>query len=160
MTKYNVEGPAHRLLTDLNKMQCEFCNGSSFQVGDQGDENTDFDEDTRVYAMGNDAGFDKIAIPFLCNCGKQSPKILYVYDVCTARGASTFTGTNLDAAVADIFAGMFLIVLGGTDKDKWFPITANSLASPTVLTVTGTPNIDAIGEGFIVSDFKSFTAGA
>ena len=160
MTKRNIEGPVHALLTDLNKIQCEFCNGTMFQVGDQGDENTDFPADTRVYAMGNDAGFDKIAIPFLNQCGKISGKLLYVYDVCTARGASTFTGTNLDAAVADIFKGSFLIVLGGTDKDKWFPITANSLASPTVLTVTGTPNLDAIGEGFIISDFKSFTQGA
>ena len=160
MTKLNIEGAIHRLLIDANKQQCEFCNSTTFQVGDLGDENTDFPADTRVYAMGNDAGFDKIAIPFLSQCGKISGKLFYVYDVCTARGASTFTGTNLDAAVANIFTNSFLIVLGGTDKDKWFPITANSLASPTVFTVTGTPNIDAIGEGFIISDFKSFTQGA
>ncbi len=160
MTKKNIEGPVHALLTDVNKMQCEYCNGTKFQVGDLGDENTDFPTDSRIYAMENVAGFDKIAIPFLCQCGKVSGKLLYTYDVCTARGASSFTGTNLDAAVANIFKGSFLIVLGGTDKDKWFPITANTVASPTVLTVTGTPNIDAIGEGFIISDFKSFTAGA
>lgn len=160
MVKTNIEGAVHKLLTDANKLQCEFCNGTTFQVGDQGDENTDMPADTKAYAMGNDAGYDKIVIPFLCQCGRVSGKLLYVYDVCTARGATTFTGTNLDAAVANIFKGCFLIVLGGTDKDKWFPITANSLASPTVFTVTGTPNLDAIGEGFIVSDFKSFTAGA
>ena len=159
MTKVNIEGPINALLIDVNKMQCEFCNGTTFQVGDLGDENTDFPTDTRAYAMGNDAGYDKIAIPFLCQCGRATGKLLYVYDVCTARGATTFTGTNLDAAVADIFKGSFLIVLGGTDKDKWFLITANSVATPTVLTVVGTPNIDAIAEGFIISDFKSFTAG-
>ena len=160
MTKANIEGPVNKLLTDANKMQCEFCNGSTFQVGDLCDENTDFPTVCRCYDMEHDAGYDKIVIPFLCQCGKISGKLLYVYDVCTARGLSSFTGTNLDAAVANSLKGSFLIVLGGTDKDKWFPITANSAADPTVLTVTGTPNLDAIGEGFIVSDFKSFTAGA
>ena len=160
MTKTNIEGAVNVLLTDANKIQCEFCNGTTFQVGDLGDENTDFPADNRVYDTEHTAGYDKIAIPFLCQCGRVSGKLLYVYDVCTARGLSTFTGTNLDAAVADSLKGYFLIVLGGTDKDKWFPITANSAASPTVLTVTGTPHLDAITEGFIVSAFKSFTAGA
>lgn len=160
MTKVNIEGVVNALLTDANKIQCPYCNGTTLQIGDQGDENTDFPAKDFTYKMANDAGFDKISIPCLCQCGEVFGLLLYVYDVCTARGLSSFTGTNLDAAVADIFKGMNLIILAGTDKDKWFPIGANSLASPTVLTVTGTPNIDAIGEGFIVSAFKSFTQGA
>jgi len=160
MAKLNVEGAAHRLLTDLNKVQCEFCNGSNFQLGDQLDENTDFPADTKAYAWENSTPTAPYAnmqtIPLLCNCGKISGFLAWCLDVCTARAAGSITGTHIAAAAANGLAGLNVVVLGGTDAGVEFPILSNTLADPTVMTITGTPNADAVGEMIILSSFSIF----
>jgi len=160
MVKKNIEGVVHALLTDLNKVQCEFCNGTKFQLGDQMDENTDFPVDTKAYLWENSTPTAPYAnlqtIPLLCNCGKIMGLLAFGLDVCTARGASSITGTHIAAVVANGLAGLNVVVLGGTDAGVSFPISANSAADPTIMTITGTPNANAVGEMILLTSFKIF----
>ena len=159
MPKY-VEGPKHKLLIDSNKIQCEFCNGTHFQLAWQLDENTDLPADTKAYLWENSAP----TLPFgnmqtlvlLCQCGKIMGKLAWCLDVCTARGANSITGTHIAAAVANGLIGLYVIVLGGTSAGLSYLITANSLADPTVMTIVGTPNADAVTEKIMLSSFKIF----
>lgn len=160
MTKKNIEGPVHALLTDANKYQCEFCNGSTFQFGDQLDENTDLPADTKAYAWENSTPTlpygNMHTIPILCQCGRLSGVLAFCFDVCSARAAGSITGTHIAAAAAGGLAGLNVVVLGGTDAGVSFPISTNSLADPTVMTITGTPNADAVGEMIMLTSFKIF----
>lgn len=160
MAKKNIEGPVNALLTDLNKYQCEFCNGTTFQLGDQMDENTDFPTDTKAYLWENSTPTAPYAnmqtIPLLCQCGRVVGALAFCLDVCTARAASSITGTHIAAAVANGLAGLNVVVLGGTDAGVSFPISANSAADPTVMTITGTPNANAVGEMILLTSFKVF----
>jgi hypothetical protein len=156
----NIEGPVHALLADTNKVQCEFCNGTHFQLAWQMDENTDLPADTEAYAWENSTPTlpygNMQTLVLLCQCGKISGKLVWCLDVCTARAASSITGTHIAAAAANGLAGLYVTVLGGTSAGVTYPISANTLADPTVMTITGTPNADAVGEMILLSSFKPF----
>jgi len=161
MTKTNVEGPVHALLLDAAKHVCEFCNGSLFQMADtDADENTDLPTDTKAYLWENStptAPYGNMqTLKLLCKCGKISGKLLWCLDVCTARAASSITGTHIAAAAANGLIGLYVTVLGGTSAGISYPISANSLADPTVMTITGTPDADAVGEMIMLSSWKVF----
>jgi hypothetical protein len=160
MTKKNIEGPVHALLSDANKYQCEFCNGTTFQLGDQMDENTDFPSDSKAYLWENSTPTGALGnmqtIPLLCQCGRVSGVLAFCLDICSARAAGSITGTHIAAAAANGLAGLYVMPLGGTDAGTQFPISANSLADPTVMTITGTPNADTVGELILLSSFKVF----
>lgn len=158
----NVEGPAHSLLKDTEKHVCEFCNSSLFYIADtDSDENTDLPADTKAYLWENSTPTAPFAnmetLKIMCaSCGKISGKLIWCMDVCSARGAGSITGTHIAAVAANGLAGLYVTVLGGTSKGVSYPISANSLADPTVMTITGTPNIDAIGESILLSSWKVF----
>ena len=97
-----------------------------------------------------------LIIPLLCQCGRAVGALAWCLDVITARGAGSITGTHIAAAVANGLAGLNVVVLGGTDAGVEFPILSNTLADPTVMTITGTPNADAVGELMLLSSFKVF----
>ena len=161
MAKTNIEGAVHALLTDANKIQCEFCNGSTFQLGDQMDENTDLPADTKAYLWENStptAPFGNMeTLKIMCaSCGKISGKLIWCMDVCTARAAGSITGTHIAAAVANGLAGLYVTVLGGTSAGVSYPTLSNTLADPTVMTITGTPNANAVGESILISSWKVF----
>lgn len=161
MVNKNVEGPAHSLLPDNKKHVCEFCNGSLFQLVDtDADENTDLPADTKAYLWENNtptgAEGNMQTLKLLSTCGKISGKLIWCLDTVTARGAGSITGTHIAAAVANGLAGLYVTVLGGTDAGVSFPISANSAADPTVMTITGTPNADAVGELILLSSWKVF----
>ena len=160
MTK-NVEGPGHPLLSDGKKHTCEFCNGSLFYIADtDADENTDLKPDTKAYLWENSAPSgaqgNMQTLKLLSTCGRLSGKLIWALDTITARGASSITGTHIAAAVANGLAGLYVTILGLTDAGVSFPILSNSVADPTVMTITGTPNIDSIGELMLLSSWKVF----
>ena len=129
-------------------------------VDNESDENTDLPADTKAYLWENSAPTAPYAnmetLKLLCTCGKISGKLLFCFDVCTARAASSITGTHIAAVAANGLAGLYVTVLGGTDAGVSFPISANSLADPTVMTITGTPNADAVGEIIMLSSWQVF----
>ena len=161
MTNKNVEGPAHSLLPDNKKHVCEFCNGSLFQLVDnEADENTDLPTDTKAYLWENSTPTAPFAnmqtLKLLSTCGKISGKLIFCLDMCTARGASSITGTHIAAAVANGLAGLYVTVLGAVSAGISYPISANSAADPTVMTITGTPDVLSIGEMILLSSWKVF----
>ena len=161
MANKNVEGPAHRLLADSIKHVCEFCNGSLFQLVDnESDENTDLPADTKAYLWENSAPTapygNMETLKLLCTCGKISGKLLFCFDVCTARGAGSITGTHIAAAAANGLAGLYVTVLGATSAGVSYPILSNTLADPTVMTITGTPAADAVTELIMLSSWQVF----
>ena len=157
----NIEGVAHRLLTDALKHVCEFCNGSLFQLVDnEADENIDLPADTKAYLWENSTPTaphgDMQTLKLLCTCGRVSGKLLWCLDVCTARAAGSITGTHIAAAAANGLAGLYVTVLGGTSAGVSYPILSNTLADPTVMTITGTPNANAVGEMILLSSWQVF----
>jgi len=154
------EGVVNALLTDANKIQCEFCNGTTFQIAFQMDENTDLPADTKAYAWENSTPTNiqgnMYTAVLLCQCGKIMGKLVFCLDVCSARGANSITGTAIAAAAANGLVGLYLTLLGGTDVGTQYEISANSLADPTVMTIVGTPNADTVGELMLLSSFKNF----
>lgn len=160
MTNKNVEGVINALLIDSNKVQCEYCNGSTFQLGFQMDENTDLPSDGKAYAWENSAPTDILGnmhtLVLLCQCGRPSGKLVFCIDVCSARGSNSITGTHIAGAAANGLIGLYIVLLGGTDRGTQYEISANTLADPTVMTIVGTPNVDTIGELMLLTSFKLF----
>lgn len=165
MANTNVGGPAHRLLADSLKHVCEFCNGTLFQiVNTDADENTDLPSDTLAYKWENSAPTGILGnmntLKLLCgHCGKISGKLLFGFDIVSARGANSITGTSIAVAIVgniDKFKGMYVTVLGGTSIGISYPILSNTVADPTVFTITGTPAADAVTELMMLSDWKVF----
>ena len=161
MANKNVEGPIHSLLTDALKHVCEFCNGSTFQLVDnESDENTDLPTDTKAYLWENSAPTapygNMETLKLLCQCGKISGKLLFCFDVCSARAASSITGTHIAGVAANGLKGLYVTVLGGTSAGISYPISANSLADPTVMTITGTPDATSVTEMIMLSSWQVF----
>jgi len=162
MANTNVGGPAHALLADSLKHVCEFCNGTFFQLVDTDSiENTGLPADTKAYLWENStptAPFGNMeTLTLMCvSCGKISGKLIWCMDVCTARGANSITGTHIAAVVANGLAGLYVTVLGGISAGVSYPISANSAADPTVMTIVGTPDINAVGESILLSSWKVF----
>jgi len=170
MTKKNIEGVVHALLTDVNKVQCEFCNGTKFQLGDQMDESTDFPYNTKAWKLENSTPTNiqgnMYMIPLLCNCGKISGILAFCLDVCSARGLNSITGTAIACVAAGIppaggggadnLKGLMITLLGGDDAGTEYEISANTEADPTVMTIVGTPAANTVGELILLSSFKLF----
>lgn len=166
----NIEGVVHKLLTDANKVQCEFCNGTTFQLGFQLDESTDFPYPTKAWKLENsdptNIQGNMYMIPLLCQCGEISGKLAFCIDICSARDANMITGTAVDCVAAgvpplggggaDNLKGLYVTLLGGDDAGTQYEITANTEAAPTVMTIVGTPAANTVGELILISSFKNF----
>lgn len=156
----NIEGVIHKLLVDSNKIQCEFCNGSTFQLAFQMDENTDLPSDTKAYLWENSTPSapegNMQTMVLLCQCGKISGKLVWCLDTISVMATPAVTATHIAAAAANGLVGLYLTPLGGTSKGISFPIASNTLADPTVITVTGAINDDSNGELMLLSSFKVF----
>lgn len=155
------EGPQHPLLLHADKIVCEFCNGTTFQVKLSSVENTTLPTTTKAYLWENspphgtvDANMQTVTL--LCQCGQVMGKLLWCFDTCSARDANMITGTAIKAAVANGLVGLWITLLGGTDIGDTYQITANTLADPTVMTIVGTPHLDTIGELILLSSFEQF----
>ena len=75
----NVEGVVNALLADIVKVHCEFCNGTTFQLAWQCDENTDLPTKTKAYKWENSAPTlpygNMQTLLLLCQCGEISGKL-------------------------------------------------------------------------------------
>lgn len=162
MPNRNVEGFAHRLLTDALKHVCEFCNSSLFYiVNTDSDENTNLPADTKAYLWENSTPTAPYAnmetLKIMCaSCGKISGKLIWCLDVVSAMATPAVTATHISAAVANGLTGLYLTPLGGTSVGISFPIASNTLADPTVITVTGAINDDSNGEIILLSSWQVF----
>lgn len=154
------EGVINALLTDANKIICDHCQGTTFQIGFQMDENINLPSHTKAYAWEdsdptNIQGNMYTAV-LLCQCGQITGKLVFCLDVCLARGSNSITGTAIKAAVANSLVGLYITLLGGDDVGTQYEITANSLADPTVMTIVGTPAANTATELILLSSFKNF----
>jgi hypothetical protein len=157
----NIEGAVHALLTDATKIHCEECNGTTFQVSWQLDENTDlpataatallWENSTPSGAQGN-----MQTIVMLCQCGKILGKLAWCIDTCSACATPAVTTTHIAAAAANGLTGLYLTPLGGTDAGSHFTISSNTAADPTVITLSTAINNDTATELILISSFKGF----
>jgi hypothetical protein len=156
----NIEGPVHALLSDANKVQCEFCNGTHFQIAWQMDENTDLPADTKAYAWENSTPTNiqgnMYTIVLLCQCGRIMGKLAWCIDVCSAAATPAVTMTAIAAAAADSLKDLYLTPLGGTSVGTCYKILSNTLADPTVITLDAAINNDVATELVLISSFKNF----
>jgi len=155
----NPEGPVSPLVADSTKFQCSNCNGSKFYISTTIDDPADVTQDTvfaallLTYASGTSAQ----GVVCLCaQCGVQQVPFWAIYDVGASNG-TTFTMTNLvQATTANLLAGKYIAYLGtdANDKGKYFTISTNTAADPTVITPTVAPHADTDGMFMITNRIR------
>lgn len=145
-------------MVDAQKITCDYCQGTEFQVSTLMDDPIDIVDDEDFAAlMIVAAGSPIMGLVGMCSgCGHLKILLWYLFDV----GAATAVGnvlqmTNLDTnrnpgsganATADLLAGLYCIYLdaAGDDTGDYFVIDTNdaSTAVEIILTVAPTDNDD------------------
>lgn len=144
----NIEGVVNKLLTDANKIQCPFCNGTHFQVAFQMDSSLDMLANDPI--QGYEEAFESIV--FLCQCGKVFGRAAFL--ICNIASSVTPALTmdfNITVKDADCLKGLYVIPLTDTDLGVAYKIVSNTKASPTVITVDGAIDDDCVGLALISS---------
>ena len=117
--------------------------------------------DTGIYLLENSAPTlpygNVCSIPILCQCGKITGLLAFVFDVCSACATPAVTGTHL-AVVGDanLWAGYYLTPLGGMTAGVSYLIASNTTADPTVFTVAAGINNNTATEIIMISNWKVF----
>ena len=139
-------GTQDTVVLDSNKFYCSNCNGTMFQISLTMDEPADINSPAVTDLTVTNAGGKGIqAIPVLCqSCGTQQYSYVRMFDVAvTNAGASTMT--DMVETSANSLAGWYGIPMVGTDVEKYFVVSTNTAADPTVITWTVAPNNDSDG---------------
>lgn len=137
-----TEGIASALVKDTTKMVCSYCGGTSFMVSSTMDNPNDVAGDTEFAALliTNAGAQDIQGLVFLCStCGHEQVHFWYLLDIVAGVAGAAFTMTNLvQATTANLLAGAYCIPLdaAGTDIGKYYIVSTNTAADPTVLTMT------------------------
>ena len=159
-----IEGIQSALVKDATKIACSYCGGTSFMLSSTMDDPNDVAGDTDFAALliTFASGTSCQGLVALCSeCGHEQVPLWYMIDVGANTGAAT-TMTNLvQATTANLLAGLYLIPCVGTDIGKYFTITSNTAADPTVITTSVAPNDDSDGVYIITNILPlGFTAGS
>jgi hypothetical protein len=144
----NPEGPVSPLVTDSAKYQCSRCNGSKFYISKTLDNFNDVAGATTEAALllTNAGGKDIQALVGLCvQCGAEQVLWWVIFDVGTTNAGATTMTDLVQATTADLMAGLYGIPMVGTDVEKYFIVSTNTAADPTVITWTVAPNNDSDG---------------
>lgn len=156
------EGAQHPLLLHADKLVCEFCNGTTFQVkGPSAVENTTLPTTTKAYLWENSLPTlpygNMQTMTLLCQCGQVMGKLLFCFDLASIMATPVVTATHI-ACVTTVnnLKGLYLTPLAGTSKGLSFIIASNTIADPTVITVTGAINDDTLNQIFMISSWKVF----
>jgi len=138
----NPEGAESTHVQDSTKYKCPNCQGVSFMISTTLDEADDILQDT-VHAalkLTNAGSYDTLGLVVRCDqCGHESVPWWIMLDVVSGVVGAAFTMTDMvQATTADLAAGLYCIPLDndGTDIGKYFIVTTNTAADPTVLTMT------------------------
>lgn len=151
----NVEGPISGKghVIDSGKFQCTHCNGSKFYISKTIDDPNDITQDTVFAALKlTAAGTPFLGLVVMCaQCGVEQVPWWMVVDT-GASNAGTVTMTHLDqATIANLMAGLYMYPTVGTDIGKYFVVSTNTAAAPTVITPTVAPNNDCDGKWVITN---------
>ncbi len=146
-------GAESALVTDAAKFKCHVCGGTHIQLTMLGDEPEDITQDSTLWAtIAVENATKRTCSVVLCSCGREQILQVFLFDNITATGAETTPDmTNLDATTADGLAGWWLVLLVGTQINKYIYITSNTLAAPTVLTLPYTRADDSDGLCYITN---------
>ncbi|KKL99763.1 hypothetical protein LCGC14_1811200 [marine sediment metagenome] len=149
MTK-NVEGITSPQVPDSTKIVCPRCNSSLVYLSSTMDDPNDIakDREFAAYLLTITGGSIQGFVALCHTCGNEFVPLFYITDVATFDGATECAMSNLDAAVANGLAGMFVIVLIGADIGKYVAIASNTLAAPTVITLAF--NVNTNGDGSVI----------
>lgn len=148
------EGSQSAHVKDATKIPCDTCGGTEWMVSSTLDDPNDITEDATfaalllTYASGTSA---QGLVGNCVQCGHEQVLWWLIFDVATtADPAQTSTMTNIDqATTANLMAGLYGMILAGTDIEKYVVVATNTAAAPTVITWAVTkPNVDT--DGYIV----------
>ena len=142
----NAEGAESTHVLDAAKKRCNYCGGTQFMISTTLDNFNDITgSDGADLSLTNAGAQDIQAEVLLCKqCGHEDTGLWYIIDVGAATAAA-ITMTNLVATVANGLAGCYAIPLAGTDVGKYYIISSNTAADPTVITVSVATNGDEDG---------------
>lgn len=146
-----TEGPKSGAghVVDGAKVVCDFCGGTRFIISTTIDDPNDITEDTTFAALLLTAtGGVFCGLVAMClGCGHEKVPWWWIMDVGTSNG-TTITMTNLDqATTANLMAGLYMCYCGSdaNDAGKYFIVSTNTAAAPTVITPTVAPHADSDG---------------
>jgi hypothetical protein len=140
------EGANSTHVTDLTKIRCQYCGSTWWQTSSVIDDPNDITDDSTFAALLlTAAGGVFTGLVGQCHCGREQVLWWMICDVAASNG-TTLTMTNLDqATTANLMAGLYMYPLAGTDIGKYFIVSTNTAAAPTVITPTVAPNADCDG---------------
>lgn len=141
------EGLQTAHVKDTTKIVCDYCGGTQFHISNLMDDPNDIADDTTFAALLLTIGGGSFQglVASCKHCGHEKIPLWYCIDVAASNG-TTLTMTNLDqATTANLMAGLYLIPCVGTDVGKYFIVSTNTAAAPTVITPTVAPNADCDG---------------
>lgn len=143
----NKEGIQSSHVKDSTKLSCPYCGGVEIMLSSLMDDPNDITMDTVFAALGlTITGGHFHGLVGLCSqCGHEWVPLWYFFDIAVFAGTTALTVTNLDATVANGLADLYLIVLVGTDIQKYVEIASNTVATPTVPTLKFAVNNNADG---------------
>lgn len=146
------EGPNSAHVTDLTKIRCQYCGSTWWEASSVIDDPNDITDDAVFAALLLTAtGGVFTGLVAKCHCGREQVLWWMIADVATAN-AGALTMTNLDqATTANLMAGLYCYPLVGSDIGKYFVISTNTAAAPTVITPTVAPNNDSDGYWIITN---------
>lgn len=157
------EGAQHPKLLHTDKLICEFCGGTTFQIKmPTAVENTTLPTTTKAYLWENSAPTlpygNMQTMTVLCQCGQVMGVLLWCIDICSICATPVVTATSIACVTtADNLKGLYLTPLGAaTDAGTSFLILSNTIADPTVITLTTAIDNDAALDPFIISSWKVF----
>ena len=161
------EGTQSTLMTDANKCVCDRCGGTEFHINVELDANTDLPPTADCYIVlgSNVGGIAMNVLKMQCvQCGLDQGRAVLIIDKIKDVTVKALTMEHLDCKSvvsggtgADNLAGYYCVITdtsSPTDAWKYMTIVSNTEASPTVITVSETPNADADEEYIIIMNFK------
>jgi len=148
------EGTNSAHVTDLTKIRCQYCGSTWWQVSSVIDDPNDITDDSDfANLLITAAGSNFLGLVGQCHCGKEQVLWWMLEDQGTSNG-TTITMTDLvQATTANLLAGLYMMYLGAdaNDQDKYFIISTNTAADPTVITPTVAPHADSDGTWIITN---------
>jgi hypothetical protein len=134
------------------KVQCDKCNGVKFSISSTFDNPNDVASFTSL-GLTNAGNEDIQGTVLLClQCGVQQIGHISIFDIVAGAAGAAFTMTNLVSTSANNLTGWYMVYLdaAGTDTGKYYTISTNTAADPTVITTSVASNNDEV----VIGDIK------
>lgn len=155
MANKNVAGPIGKILTDALKEVCEHCNGVEFMFSMTFDDINDVAGELKALGITCTGGIISGLVVMCARCGHEQTRLAFILDKIKVVAAAAITMEHLDSSIINNLAGYFVIALGGTDAMKVFTVASNTVAAPTVITLTVAPNADTDEQYVLITQFTT-----